>query len=138
MKTIQILKNEKLNSILQILFFGFFGCVILFNRSFVGLYIFGFRLGEILTGVGLLISLIFLILPKKYLSSFYFNNFQYYGSKLIVLSFFLINIINNGSFTSTYTYKSSSYIWTTFFIFFGLITNLKTHIKIEYLYRFFW
>ena len=137
MKTIQILKNEKLNSILQILFFGFFGCVILFNRSFVGLYIFGFRLGEILTGVGLLISLIFLILPKKYLSSFYFNNFQYYGSKLIVLSFFLINIINNGSFTSTYTYKSSSYIWTTFFIFFGLITNLKTHIKIEYLYRFF-
>ncbi len=137
MKTIQILKNEKLNSILQILFFGFFGCVILFNRSFVGLYIFGFRLGEILTGVGLLISLIFLILPKKYLSNFYFNNFQYYGSKLIVLSFFLINIINNGSFTSTYTYKSSSYIWTTFFIFFGLITNLKTHIKIEYLYRFF-
>jgi len=137
MKKIQILKNEKLNSILQILFFGFFGCVILFNRSFVGLYIFGFRLGEILTGVGLLISLIFLILPKKYLSNFYFNNFQYYGSKLIVLSFFLINIINNGSFTSTYTYKSSSYIWTTFFIFFGLITNLKTHIKIEYLYRFF-
>lgn len=137
MKTNQILKNEKLNSTLQILFFGFFGCVILFNRSFVGLYIFGFRLGEILTGVGLLISLIFLILPKKYLSNFYFNNFQYYGSKLIVLSFFLINIINNGSFTSTYTYKSSSYIWTTFFIFFGLITNLKTHIKIEYLYRFF-
>lgn len=137
MKKIQILKNEKLNSILQILFFGFFGCVILFNRSFVGLYIFGFRLGEILTGVGLLISLIFLILPKKYLSNFYFNNFQYYGSKLIVLSFFLINIINNGSFTSTYTYKSSSYIWTTFFIFFGLITNLKTYIKIEYLYRFF-
>ncbi len=137
MKTIQILKNEKLNSILQILFFGFFGCVILFNRSFVGLYILGFRLGEVLTGVGLLISLIFLILPKKYLSNFYFNNFQYYGSKLIVLSFFLINIINNGSFTSTYTYKSSSYIWTTFFIFFGLITNLKTHIKIEYLYRFF-
>jgi len=137
MKKIQILKNEKLNSILQILFFAFFGCVILFNRSFVGLYIFGFRLGEILTGVGLLISLIFLMLPKKYLSNFYFNNYQYFGSKLIVLSFFLINIINNGSFTSTYTYKSSSYIWTTFFIFFGLITNLKTHIKIEYLYRFF-
>ena len=137
MKTNQILKNEKLNSTLQILFFAFFGCVILFNRSFVGLYIFGFRLGEILTGVGLLISLIFLMLPKKYLSNFYFNNYQYFGSKLIVLSFFLINIINNGSFTSTYTYKSSSYIWTTFFIFFGLITNLKTHIKIEYLYRFF-
>ena len=38
--------------------------VMLFNRSFIGLYIFGFRLGELLTGLGLFIAIIFLILPK--------------------------------------------------------------------------
>ena len=109
----------------------------LFNRSFIGLYIFGFRLGELLTGLGLFIAIIFLILPKNKLNDFYFNNVQFYTLKLIILSFIVVNFLNNGSFFNTYTYKSSSYIWTTFFLFVGLITNLNSSIELEKIYKLF-
>ena len=58
---------ERFIQVLQILIFIFLVFTMLFNRSFVGLYILGFRLGELLTLVGLLIGIIFLTLPKKYL-----------------------------------------------------------------------
>ncbi len=136
----QSLKNKdykNLNSLIQFLFFIPFISVMLFNRSFIGLYIFGFRLGELLTGLGLFIAIIFLILPKNKLNDFYFNNVQFYTLKLIILSFIVINFLNNGSFFNTYTYKSSSYIWTTFFLFVGLITNLNSSIELEKIYKLF-
>ena len=55
----------KFVQVLQILLFVFLVLTMLFNRSFVGLYIFGFRLGELLTLVGLLVGIIFLSLPKN-------------------------------------------------------------------------
>ncbi len=137
MNNIKIVNNEKINSFIQLLFFAPFICIMLFNRSFIGLYIFGFRIGELLTGVGLLIALIFFLAPKKYLSYFYFNDLQFYSLKLIVLSFFIIGIVTKANFTDLYTYKSSSYIWTTFFLFLGLITNLNTYIHLDRLYKFF-
>ena len=103
----------------------------LFNRSFVGLYIFGFRLGELLTLVGLLIGIIFLSLPKKYLRDFYFNDLQFYSLKIIVLSYFIIGFLTNANFLNTYSYKSSSYIWTTFFLFLGIIINFQSKISFE-------
>jgi len=136
----QSLKNKdykNLNSLIQFLFFIPFMSIMLFNRSFIGLYIFGFRLGELLTGLGLFIAIIFLILPKNKLNDFYFNNVQFYTLKLIILSFIVINFLNNGSFFNTYTYKSSSYIWTTFFLFVGLITNLNSSIELEKIYKLF-
>jgi hypothetical protein len=136
----QSLKNKdykNLNSLIQFLFFIPFMSVMLFNRSFIGLYIFGFRLGELLTGLGLFIAIIFLILPKNKLNDFYFNNVQFYTLKLIILSFIVVNFLNNGSFFNTYTYKSSSYIWTTFFLFVGLITNLNSSIELEKIYKLF-
>ena len=137
MKTSKILVNEKLNSAIQLFFFTFFLATMLFNRSFIGIYIFGFRLGELLTGLGLLIAIIFFLLPKKYLSDFFFNDLQFYCLKFIVLSFFVVGIFTNADFTNLYTYKSSSYIWTTFFLFIGLITNLKSRFKLDQVYKLF-
>tara|TARA_Y100000389_G_scaffold43936_1_gene38670 strand:- start:19368 stop:20654 length:1287 start_codon:yes stop_codon:yes gene_type:complete len=108
-----------------------------FNRSFVGLYILGFRVGEILIGAGFLIALIFLITPKNKFKNFYFNDAQFYSMKLIILSFFIIGITTDASFTNLYTYKTSSYIWSTFFLFFGTVTSLKSHIELEKLYKIF-
>jgi|TARA_Y100000816_G_C26102408_1_gene584660 hypothetical protein len=122
---------EKFIQVLQILLFVFLVFTMLFNRSFVGLYIFGFRLGELLTLFGLLIGLIFLTLPKKYLRDFYFNDIQFYSLKLIVLSYFLIAYLTNANFLNTYSYKSSSYIWTTFFLFLGIIINFQSKISFE-------
>ena len=129
-----ILNNNTFKKILQVtqlLLFIFLVFTMLFNRSFVGLYIFGFRLGEFLTFFGLIIGLAFLILPKKYLNDFYFNDLQFYSLKLIVLSYFLIGFLTNADFLNTYTYKSSSYIWTTFFLFLGALVNLKSKISFE-------
>ncbi len=137
MKTKYLFENEKLISFLQILVFIPFLFVMLFNRSFIGLYIFGFRLGELLTAVGFIIALVYLFLPKKYLKDFYFNDIQFYSLKLIILSFIIVGFFTDADFTSTYTYKSSSYIWTTFFLFLGLITNFKSYIKLDYIYKFF-
>ncbi len=117
--------------VLQILLFVFLVLTMLFNRSFVGLYIFGFRLGELLTLVGLLIGIIFLSLPKKYLRDFYFNDLQFYSLKIIVLSYFIIGFLTNANFLNTYSYKSSSYIWTTFFLFLGIIINFQSKISFE-------
>ncbi len=122
---------EKFIQVLQILLFVFLILTMLFNRSFVGIYIFGFRLGELLTFVGLVIGAIFLILPKKYLSDFYFNDIQFYSLKLIVLSYFIIGFFTNANFLNTYSYKSSSYIWTTFFLFLGIIINFQSKISFE-------
>jgi hypothetical protein len=36
----------------------FIGCLLVFNRPFVGLSVFGFRIGEILVGLGFLFSLL--------------------------------------------------------------------------------
>jgi len=121
----------KFLQVLQILLFVFLVLTMLFNRSFVGLYIFGFRLGELLTLVGLLIGIIFLSLPKKYLRDFYFNDLQFYSLKIIVLSYFIIGFLTNANFLNTYSYKSSSYIWTTFFLFLGIIINFQSKISFE-------
>ena len=121
----------KFVQVLQILLFVFLVLTMLFNRSFVGLYIFGFRLGELLTLVGLLIGIIFLSLPKKYLRDFYFNDLQFYSLKIIVLSYFIIGFLTNANFLNTYSYKSSSYIWTTFFLFLGIIINFQSKISFE-------
>mgnify|MGYP003314431176 CR=1 FL=1 len=57
---------------------------------------------------------------KKYLKDLYFNDLQFYSLKLIFLSFIIVGLFTEANFASTYTYKSSSYIWTTFFLFLGL------------------
>tara|TARA_X000000368_G_scaffold409605_1_gene391825 strand:- start:21716 stop:23101 length:1386 start_codon:yes stop_codon:yes gene_type:complete len=121
--------------ILKTSIFGLIGLSLLFARPFVGIEFLGVRLGELLTLAGLLVSLIFLILPKQYLSFAYFNDLQFYSFKLIIVSFLLINIINGGDFLNTYTYKSSSFIWTTGFIFFGIITRLESTMKNSYFFN---
>tara|TARA_B100000579_G_scaffold388140_1_gene361056 strand:+ start:1315 stop:2673 length:1359 start_codon:yes stop_codon:yes gene_type:complete len=100
----------------------FIGVLLVFNRPFVGIRLFGLRIGELIIGGGLLISLIVLILfisAKRYL-----NFFESYSSKLsfvlIIATFFIsIFIIYDTDIFSTYTYKISSYIWTTSYIFVG-------------------
>ena len=48
-----------------------------------------------------------------------------------------MGLFTEANFASTYTYKSSSYIWTTFFLFLGLITNFNTYISLNHIYKVF-
>ena len=127
-------KYNILTIFIQVGFFTVLLLTMLFNRSFVGLYIFGFRFGELLIGLAFLLSIIFFFTPKKYLEDFYFNDIQFYSFKLIIASFFIVGIFTNADFLNTYTFKSSSYIWTIAFMFFGLITKFKYKLKFETLF----
>jgi len=95
--------------------------VLLFGRSFTGLYIFGFRIGELAVGACFFLSIYFLIFMKKDNKLFIFGEKTYYAMKLIVLSFFVTLIATGGSLFRLYTYKSSSYIWTISFLILGSI-----------------
>lgn len=98
---------------------------LIFTRSFFGLTIFGFRLGELFVAFGLLLlifSSILRIINK--------NTFQYfpYKSFHLFLIFFIFSLfLNDGSLFSTYTFKSSSFIWMIGYIFVGyyFFQNIK-------------
>ena len=115
----------------------FFVLVFFFARTFMGIYIFGFRIGEIAIVGSLLIFLISIFVYKK---SEYFQNIKDYKIQtaliLLFFSFLIMVYTSEGSFTNPYTFKSSSYIWTFGFFFFGLILFNKIEFKITYLYVF--
>ncbi len=112
------MKNKLINSkILSYLILGFFTCIFLFVRSFMGMYLFNYRIGEL----GVLFCLILtgfyiLFIHRKKL----LGNSVDLVYLLIIFSFFLILIISNSNIFDTYTFKSSSYIWTISFIFVGI------------------
>ena len=107
--------------------------VVLINgRSLMGLYIFGFRLAELLTGFSIL--LLFLLIYK---SNYFRENL---GSRfifsylLLVFHFFIFNLINSANFLDLYLYKSSVYIWYISFMFFGYIIFDNIEITKNYFY----
>ena len=104
----------------------FFIAVFLFARSFMGIYIFGFRLGELVMGASLMFLLVALAQHKKLIYTNYLSRELYFTVLLIILFFIFNSIISNSSFTSTYTYKSSSYIWTLGMLFVG-VNFFKLH-----------
>lgn len=88
-----------------------------FTRSFYGLKIFGFRLGELTVGFGLLLIIVFCILLIFKKSNFSdFPNTAFY---LVFLTFLFSLLLNGGSLFSQYTFKSSSFLWMIGYIFLG-------------------
>ena len=102
--------------------------VILFGRSFTGIYIGSFRVGEFMIAFCLILSLLFLISPHRTrlsptgMATFYFH-------KLIIISFFSSVFLTKTSFFQTYTYQSSSYIWTLVFLNIGIFFTKNIELK---------
>ena len=122
--------SNLINFILIVIF------VVLINgRPLLGIYLFGYRIGEFLTAFGLLFT--FLIFVRN---NFFIENL----SKSLIITHFLIvslfisyNIFDNSNFANTYIYKSSVYIWYTAYFYIGfLIFKNKTldnfHFKLGY------
>ena len=91
-----------------------------FTRSFLGLYIGPFLLGQLFVGFGLLVSFYALVVRKP------ISYFEAIGSKfnktyLIIILYFLTRIVVNYRDLSLYYFKSSSFIWTVGFLYVGLI-----------------
>lgn len=107
--------------------------VVLINgRSLMGLYIFGFRLGEILTSFSILL-LSLLVYKNKFFRENLSSKFVY--SYLLLVSYFIIyNLINSANFLDLYLYKSSVYIWYISFIFFGYLIFKNIEITKNFFY----
>jgi len=102
--------------IIFISIFVFYLNVAYFNRSFVGLEIFEYRLGEYMVFFGLLMSIYFFFSGNIKIKN---NNIKLLY-RVIIAMFLFSALINNANFLNTYTFKSSSYIWMISYLFLGL------------------
>ena len=92
--------------------------MIIFTRSFVGLKLLGFRLGEILVAFGLVL-IVFYFVYSIFSNKDYFNFFPK-QSFLLLFSLFLFTVFfTGGSLFSQYTYKASSFLWMIGYLFLG-------------------
>ena len=97
--------------------FTTFMLLIVFTRSFAGLYIFGFRIGEYLVAGGLLLFIYFVLVPQKKEVPKEILSL----TKYLFLSFLIVNFFSYTDLFNKFTYKNSSYLWTIAFIFVGFI-----------------
>lgn len=105
-----------------------------FTRSFAGLYISNYRIGEYLVGAGLLTALFIFFIPNKFIKVplAIHNNFRF-----LIFAFFITIFTTGTSLTATYTYRTSSYIWTAAYIFIGYyFLKNKINKNVFYFYLF--
>ncbi len=101
--------------VLILLIFSF-----IFSRSFLGVYLFGYRVGEYLMAFAMILF-IFNVFFK-----FNQNPLNYLKPNLritfiVLFLLFVITFINSGSqITDPYSFKTSTYIWSFSFIFLGM------------------
>ena len=108
----EMLFDKKISKFIGTLYFINLFFYLLFGRPYSGIYIANFRMGELIIGFFLITNLVILFSPVKFLkTNVDYDNRIIYIYKLIILSFFVILLLNNGSFSDLYSYKSSSYIW---------------------------
>jgi len=118
------------------LYVGMLAMFMLSARPFAGLYIFGFKLGELIIGFCLILSVIILFVPKRIFAN-YFSNTDYLNvHKALILFFVIIVILTNSSFSNLYTYRSSSFIWTICIIYLGLYFLNNKELEKYYLFIF--
>jgi hypothetical protein len=128
-----ILFNKAMEALLLI-YALFIGLTFLFDRSFVGIMIYGYQLGKMMVGASFLVCLIVIVLTilKKYPEPL--NEFSDSAKILsfIFLTFILSLLINGTDFFSSYTFKSSSYIWVNGYLFLSvfIFTKLNSQKKL--------
>jgi len=110
----------------------FFLLILFFSRSFMGIYIFNFRIGEY-TMVGSLLFYLFCLYLSFKDKNFQLGNKFLYVNFLIFFFFIFNAVISKSSFLNPYTYKVSSYIWTLGFFFLGFYFFKEHQIEIKYL-----
>ena len=102
----------------------------IFSRSFVGIYIFDYRIGEYLVLFAFLFSLI-IIIKYQYFKAL-ISNKLYIFHILLIINFFASLVYYQANFRDTYIFKSSSYIWAIGFIYIGFIIKNFFNIESKY------
>lgn len=105
-------------------------------RPFAGLIVFGFTLGELIVGACLLLSLVILITPGKYLKKYFTFNDQFIYHKLIIIFFILLVLINKSEISNLYIFRSSSFIWTLSIIYISSVIMFNPDLFKYFIYIF--
>ena len=131
------MKDLIVNRYVKNLLAVFFIMVFLFTRSFMGLYIFGFRIGELAILSTMMVLILYVVNLRK---DQIFDNFKDTNfDKLVILilaSFVFIAVYSRSSFLNPYTYKASSYIWALGFFFLGYMIFEKYKLNRYYVFLF--
>ena len=92
----------------------------------MGIYIFGFRIGEYAIFSSLLFLLLYIFLNNKYkLFEIFKENMVNNLTYLLFVTFLIFLFISNTNLTDTYIFKASSYIWTMSYLFFAYLVTEK-------------
>lgn len=102
------------------------------SRTGSGLYILGFRIGEIVVGVSIVLSVLFLIVPDE---DKFVKNIKFILI-ILLLSFIFFNFYYQSNFLNLFVYRSSTYIWFIVFIVVGM--KAKKLIIPDVSYKYFY
>jgi len=116
------------NFVAALFIINLFG-VMVFMRSFVGIYIFGIQLGKIYTGLSLLACL---LLSSKKIFFLFFNedlNILRKSLRFVTLSYFVVLLINRNFTFDSSSLRNSSFVWSIgyFFIGYYLINRINKY-----------
>ena len=121
----------------KIVYFIFISCFILFGRSFSGLEVLNFRIGEWVTALCFLLSFIFIFSKFERYEKYFIGKRIHFIHKLIIISFFLELVLNFPINRSTYIFKSSSYIWIIVSLYVGIFIFSKINYESQFFNLFF-
>lgn len=130
----KFIKSQHFINYLSIPYFFYIFFVTIFGRTFNGLLIGPFRLGELVIGFSILLMVFILLNFRKNLVHPKLLKLFFLLTAVFVISAFL----SNSSFLDTYTFKSSSILWTLSFIYLGdkIFRSEYTNIFIKFLFIF--
>ena len=105
---------------------------IVFGRTFMGLKIINFRIGEIIVGISLFLTIFFVFNRKKI--KIYFGQKVYRAYILLNIFVVIPILIPFTNLLNSYTFQSSSYIWLMSFIFFNKYFHPNLNISKKYIF----
>lgn len=126
MNNFKVLFENKLLRYVNYFILVYFFMTLIWSRSFVGVYIYNFRIGELVVA-GTVVFFLILLITKYQKFNLILLNRNYKFLIMIIFFYFLFIVIQSGSsFLSSYIYKASTYIWTTSFLFYGAFAKKVT------------
>ena len=106
--------------------------LLFFGRSFSGVYFFGYRLGEFIVLLGLILYIVFLLFFKIIKNSDLKN--IYIIHTILIFLFILSLALSKENLTNTYIFRASLFIWVVSFFYFGRTIETKFENNIKYIY----
>ena len=101
-----MINKFSINSVANFIYLSFIYLVLMFDRSFSGIYFRGYRIGEYMVAIGVICVFTILILAFRY-KSLSINNRITFALVLLISSFIYLIFARGDSFDTPYIYKAS-------------------------------